>query len=109
MYEPTPVSWTNYYEEPTVPLFSYDYSTNSYIQEEEPSPYLDYYFYHEPTASYVYYQPSVASWSDYYETPTLPLFEYSEAENSYKVAPEELTPISDYFYWSEPTQDYLSY
>jgi hypothetical protein len=56
-YEPTPALWTNYYSLPQESLYYYDVPTNSYIVEEEPSPYSEYYTYDVPTGTYFSYVP----------------------------------------------------
>jgi hypothetical protein len=45
-------SWNAYYEEPTVPLYYFEESTESYVPAREPSPSTSYYYYSEETESY---------------------------------------------------------
>lgn len=57
-YEPTPAVWSQYFDIPEVPLFYYETSTNNYYQEVEPSPYVTYYQWSEPSQGFVEYEPS---------------------------------------------------
>jgi hypothetical protein len=50
-YNPTPVVWTKFYATPSVDLYSYDESTNSYFVESNPSPYNTYYVWDESSSS----------------------------------------------------------
>jgi len=110
-YEPTPVEWTSYYEEPTVELYSWSgpssyspeivgangagiwHPSTSYFQiETEPSPYQSYYYYEPSTQSYLPYEPSPVQWTSYYEEPTVELYSYY-GPSTYTYTYEESEPI----------------
>ena len=57
-YEPTAVSWTDYYYEPQTDLYYYEPSTEQYYVASEPSPFAEYYTWSEQTQSYQSYTPS---------------------------------------------------
>jgi hypothetical protein len=107
-YEPTPVQWTSYYYAPTTQLFTYEPNTNSYFAESEPSPYQEYSFYNEVTRSYQPYEPTPVVWTDFYETPSVPLYTYDAVYCNYQVESEP-SPFEEYSYYYEPTQSYVAY
>jgi hypothetical protein len=88
-YEPTPVKWTDFYESPSVSLFTHDEVQCTYTEESNPSPFGSYSFYNEPTNEYVTYIPTSPVWTNYYEPTTEPLYSYNEYTGGYDV---ETTP-----------------
>jgi len=57
-YQPTVAEWENYYETPDTQVYWYDYSTGTYNQEVEPSPYTSYYYYEPTIGGFTYYEPT---------------------------------------------------
>jgi hypothetical protein len=58
-YVPQQVSWNEWYETPETQLYYYDVPSEEFVQEqEEPSPYVQYFQYSEETQSYGLYEPT---------------------------------------------------
>lgn len=57
-YVPNPVSWTDYYTESPVELYSFDQPTQDFYTVSEPNPYTSYYYYSEESQSYLPYEPT---------------------------------------------------
>jgi hypothetical protein len=68
-YEPTPAQWTEYYEEPTVPLYYYEEATHEFTPIAEPSPHLSYYYQVPSTQTYFKYEPTPVEWTNTYYEP----------------------------------------
>jgi hypothetical protein len=68
--------WSNVYEAPAVPLYTYNEEQNEYIPSENYNTYSDYYYYSEPTNNFEYYEPSPVQWNSYYEQPSVDLYYY---------------------------------
>jgi len=84
-YEPAPVLWTDFYENPSVPVYSYDDVYCNYSPVDELSPFEEYTYYSAPTDSYEPYIPNAPVWSDYYEPYEAPLYSYNEYTGEYEV------------------------
>ena len=77
-YEPTPVAYTDYFELPSVDLYSFDVATNSYYSEPELSlsPFVTYFSYEPETEQFNEYIPTQVSWTDYFEPSVDELYYY---------------------------------
>jgi hypothetical protein len=107
-YNPTPVEWTSWYSAPSVPLYWYEPSTETYEPVSEPSPYLSYYWYEPSTQTYFEYSPSPLAWTSTFEEPSVPLYYYDESTSSY-YAESEPSPAVSYYFWEPSTESYIPY
>jgi hypothetical protein len=122
-YEPTPVQWTDFYEVPTVELYTnnnwtpssrittasnFPSSSSSYSIESEPSPYTTYWFFDESTQTFSLYEPSPVEWTKYYELPPVDLYSFDQPTQEFYTVSEP-NPYTSYFYYSEESQSYIPY
>jgi hypothetical protein len=107
-YEPSPVLWTDFYESPSVPIYTYDDVWCNYSPVEEPSPFEEYSYYYEPTDSYVAYVPTAPVWEDYYEPSVESLYTFNEYTGEYEVESSP-SPYQEYFTFNPSTGTYAYY
>jgi hypothetical protein len=123
-YEPTTVQWTEFYEQPETDLYWYDVATNTYVQEEEPSPVVDYFTFSESTGRYTGYEPTPVQWTAWYEPATVDLYTFVGG-NTWTPSVEDVpagtsiddwftyvaepSPYQSYYGWNLPTQTYEPY
>ena len=71
-------------------------------------PTLNIYYYDEETNTYLYYAPTEAEWSYYYQEPTYSLYYYDQPTGDYLID-QEPSPYMSYYYYDEPTESYQYY
>lgn len=108
-YEPTPITWTSYWETPSVSLYTYDEVHCNWTEESSPSPLISYYYWSEPSSTYETYVPTAPSWTDYWEPTTEVLYTVTPSEEYVSVPSESWNPYTQYYVWSEETSSYAPY
>lgn len=67
-----------------------------------------YFYWSEPTQTYLQYTPSVVSWTDYYAVPSVDLYVFDEVTASYQFVASP-SPYVDYVYYEPSVQTYIQY
>jgi hypothetical protein len=125
-YEPTAISYSDFYSAPATQLYSYNEWTEEYSPVYEPSPFQSYFYYEPSTQTYFAYEPTQAApheescstgpapgsngsglpptwfnlWTSFYQAPTEQIYTYSEETGSYSPA-TEFWPTVAYYTYSE--------